>query len=125
MKLVLSSIYFHIYQVASQCSSATDPPKAEGFTTPLRQMGVTVAVYGSEIVTFRPVDCTGICHSSVMVTTRAGAQVQTCCKGRQKVSEVVHREVAGLCTEQMSRQIRQECRSCNDNDLARANNASD
>lgn len=44
---------------------------------PFRGMGVTVTVYGSEIGTFKPVDRTGLCHSSVMVATGVRSQMET------------------------------------------------
>lgn len=56
--------------------------KSEGLIMPFMGMGVKLTVYGSEIVTFKPVDCTRICHSSTMVSTRVGTQVQTCSTGR-------------------------------------------
>lgn len=42
----------------------------EALTIPFREMGVTVTIYGGTTATYKPVDCTGICHSSVMMATR-------------------------------------------------------
>lgn len=42
--------------------------KSEVLIMPFMGMGVKLTVYG-KVVTFRPVDCTRICHSSTMVST--------------------------------------------------------
>lgn len=60
------------------CFTAPDPlmpykkMKSEGLIMLLKLMGVTVTVYGSKIVTFKPVDCL---ISSVMIAKGIGIQM--------------------------------------------------